>query len=90
MTTERVLFTGRWLGIKEVCHLATSTEMVFRPYSKEKGLHVQGVEIVPIIKYCLRPPELVLVAVYRPPVGSYVLEFPSGIAETADIEVSFL
>ena len=62
--------------------------MVFRPNLEEKNLNVQSVDIIPIIKYKDRPAEIIVTANFRPPILKYCLEFPAGLLEDNDIEVS--
>lgn len=50
------VFRSKWLGIKYVSFemngkTITNYEMVFRPNYENKGLDVQSVDIIPIIKY---------------------------------------
>ena len=61
-------------------------EAVYRTTTKNRGFGIDGVEVIPLIKYKDQPPELVMIANFRPPTNSFVLEFPSGLIEDEDFE----
>ena len=61
-------------------------EAVYRTTTKNKGFEVDGVEVIPIIKYKEQKSKLVLIANFRPPANKFVLEFPSGLLESNDFE----
>ena len=55
-------------------------ECIYRTTRKE-GCKTDGVEVIPVIKYANKKSQVVLIANYRPPVGGFCLEFPSGLVE---------
>jgi hypothetical protein len=59
-------------------------EKVFRTTTKEG--QVDGVDIIPIIKYQGRKSQLLMIVEFRPPLHGFTLEFPTGMAEDADYE----
>ena len=60
-------------------------EMVERTTRKE-GLEYDGVDVIAIIKHKEQYNQLVLIANYRPPVDSFVLEFPAGLMDDKDLK----
>ena len=56
-------------------------EAVYRTTTKNKGFGIDGVQVIPLMKYKDRPSELVMIANFRPPVNNFTLEFPSGLLE---------
>ena len=60
-------------------------EMIERT-TKKSTFSCDGVEIIPILKRKNMKDHLVLIANYRPPVDQFVLEFPSGLLDTDNIE----
>ncbi len=48
-------------------------EAVYRTTTKEKNLAIDGVEVIPIIKYKDAQDQIVLIANFRPPVGKFCL-----------------
>ena len=55
-------------------------EKIFRVTSKE-GV-VDGVDILPIIRYKNKQPEVVMIVELRPPVQAYTLAFPTGMTHS--------
>lgn len=52
-------------------------EKVFRTTSKEG--QIDGVDIIPIVRYKEKKPELLMIVEFRPPVHGFTLEFPTGM-----------
>lgn len=53
---EEVIFESKWLGLKYTTYsvgdkVIPNYETVYRTTTKNKGLKIDGVEVVPIIKY---------------------------------------
>ena len=83
---EEKAFEGKWIGLKYVTFsvgdkVIPNYEAVYRT-TRKNNVHVDGVEVVPIIKYKDRPSELIVIANFRPPIGKFSLEFPSGLVES--------
>eukprot|EP00744_Colponema_vietnamica_P008161 GILI01011664.1.p1 GENE.GILI01011664.1~~GILI01011664.1.p1 ORF type:complete len:226 (+),score=68.97 GILI01011664.1:65-742(+) len=74
--------SGKWLKMGTVDYSykdgVKSYEVVER--TTRRG-EVDGVEIIPLFKTASAPPQLVLIANYRPPIDQYVLEFPAGLID---------
>ena len=89
---RRDAFRSKWLGVKYVDYeiggrRINNYEMVFRSTTEDKNLDIDGVDIIPIIKYKEKPSQLLLIANFRPPAGKFVLEFPAGLLDHESIEV---
>lgn len=64
--------------------------MVFRTTTESKGYEIDGVDIIPILKYKNAPSKLLLIANFRPPVGKFVLEFPAGLMDKGTLKVAIV
>lgn len=64
--------------------------MVFRPTTEKGGYEIDGVDVIPIIKYKEKPSQILLIANYRPPANKFVLEFPAGLMDKGSLEVSMI
>lgn len=51
----------------------TNYEMVFRPTTEKGGYDIDGVDVIPVIKYKEKPSQILLIANYRPPANKYIL-----------------
>ena len=83
--------SGNWLVFKTISlEISDKTikdyEYVDRPANKKLNA-VDGVSMVPLITSSqYEGKKLVLVATYRPPIKSFILEFPGGIVESDSLE----
>ncbi len=62
----------------------TNYEKIFRTTQKE-GV-IDGIDIIPIIKYKSGKSEIVMIMEFRPPVRGYTLEFPTGMTNDSNYE----
>jgi len=90
-TTRKIktIYCGNWLCYYSLECQEESTGIVFKDYeclkrtTKKKSLEYDALTIVPFFKCSDNSKKKVLlIAEYRPPVQSFVLEFPAGLAET--------
>ena len=84
---EEEIYRGKWIGMKHISYsIGDSTvnnyQSVFRTTSKAGQL--DGVDIIPIIKYKERISEIVMIVEFRAPTKGFTLEFPTGMAEGKD------
>lgn len=75
---EQEIFEGKWLGIKYQTYsigdrVVPKYETVYRTTTKKSGRAIDGVEVIPVIKYKENKSEVVLIANFRPPVNKFVL-----------------
>lgn len=86
------MFEGKWLGLKYTNYSigdrqVPNYETVYRTTTKKSGRSIDGVEVIPVIKYQNQAKaQVVLIANFRPPVNKFVLEFPSGLLEDENYE----
>ena len=86
---EEKAFEGKWIGLKYVTFsvgqkVIPNYEAVYRTTRKE-NTPFDGVEVLPIIKYKDQPSELIMIANFRPPIGKFSLEFPSGLMDEGSV-----
>lgn len=84
-----IIFEGKWLNFSHVTYTSGDSiipnyQSINRTRPKEKNIDIDGVDIIPIIKYQNKPPEIVMILNFRVPIKSYCLEFPTGLAEDND------
>lgn len=85
------IYCGKWFCYYSLEFTDPSTGVVFKDIecikrtTKKKALEYDALTIVPTIKYSTQKKrKVLLIAEFRPPVQSFVLEFPAGLAETED------
>lgn len=83
---EETIHEAKWLGLKYTTYsigqrIVPNYQTVYRTTTKKSGRDIDGVEVIPIIKYADKSkcPEVVFIANFRPPTNGFVLEFPSGL-----------
>jgi len=86
---KTTLFSGKWLRLCAIDYTIGSKtiknyESMERTTRKEKD-EIDGVSIIGIIRFAsTKKKQVILIAQFRPPQDSFVLEFPAGLLETKD------
>ena len=86
----RAPYKGKWLHFMEMDLVAPSGkkftwEYVKRPNAEEGVIKANGATIIPISKQ--KPHKVIVEAIYRYPIGKYILELPSGLIDPGDKSV---
>lgn len=76
----QILHSGKWIQLNM---LSPSLEYVSR-LSKKSFLPYDGLTVLPLLFNENEKTKIILIAQYRPPVNSFVLELPAGLAESTD------
>lgn len=84
--SKKIIYCGTWIclyAIEESNMLALKNYECLKRTTKKKNLDYDALTILPIIKSKeLNTRKVLLIAEYRPPVQSFVLELPAGLAES--------
>ncbi|CAI2188935.1 11528_t:CDS:2 [Funneliformis geosporum] len=83
------LGNGHWLELQEIEYIDPSTKITRKwEVCKRKGStatkdkkSIDAVDIHAIIREANKPPQIILVIQFRPPIGRYCIEFPSGLID---------
>nr|KAF6501679.1 nudix hydrolase 5 [Molossus molossus] len=79
--SEELIAEGKWVKFEKTTYMdptgkTRTWETVKR--ATRKGQSADGVTIIPVLQRTLHYECIVLVKQFRPPMGSYCLEFPAG------------
>nr|XP_023420438.1 ADP-sugar pyrophosphatase isoform X2 [Cavia porcellus] len=82
--SEELISEGNWVKLEKTTYMdptgkTRTWETVKR--TTRKGQSADGVAIIPVLQRTLHYECIVLVKQFRPPVGSYCLEFPAGLID---------
>ncbi|KAG9302848.1 hypothetical protein G9A89_009625 [Geosiphon pyriformis] len=92
--TFRSLGTGKWLELEEICYTDPKAnvkrlwEVCRRKKttieSKTRVENIDAIDVHAIIRSPELPPTIILVIQYRPALGQYTVEFPSGLIDSGE------
>nr|KAF6501682.1 nudix hydrolase 5 [Molossus molossus] len=82
--SEELIAEGKWVKFEKTTYMdptgkTRTWETVKR--ATRKGQSADGVTIIPVLQRTLHYECIVLVKQFRPPMGSYCLEFPAGLID---------
>ncbi|CAG8521612.1 21999_t:CDS:2 [Rhizophagus irregularis] len=82
------LGNGSWLELQEIEYIDPNTKAIRKwelckrkNCTTENKKNVDAIDIHAIIREVNKPPQIILVIQFRPPVGRYCIEFPSGLID---------
>ena len=88
---QKTIYCGKWMCFYTVDYY-NDKGVIFKDYeclkrtTKKNHLSYDALTIIPILKYKDHlKKKILLIAEYRPPVQSFVLEFPAGLAESENV-----
>lgn len=89
---DEVLATGKWVKLEKTTYMDPSgrvrTWETAKRTTRPRNTDADGVGIIAILRRTLHKDCVVMVKQFRPPMGSYTLEFPAGLIdndETAEM-----
>ncbi|XP_055009641.1 ADP-sugar pyrophosphatase isoform X2 [Boleophthalmus pectinirostris] len=89
---EEVIASGKWVKLEKTTYVDpvgnTRIWETVKRTTRQLGTQADGVGIIALLKRTLHKDCVVMVKQFRPPMGSYSLEFPAGLideGETAEV-----
>uniref|UniRef100_A0A6I8PGF0 ADP-sugar pyrophosphatase n=1 Tax=Ornithorhynchus anatinus TaxID=9258 RepID=A0A6I8PGF0_ORNAN len=83
--TEELISEGKWVKLEQTTYVdptgKTRTWETVKRTTRKEGLSADGVAIIPVLQRTLHYECIVLVKQFRPPMGTYCLEFPAGLID---------
>ncbi|OZJ02057.1 hypothetical protein BZG36_04963 [Bifiguratus adelaidae] len=84
---SKPLGAGRWLALEETTFSGKQGATGTRTWEGLTSLAPVAVDIQAILKHPDKPHRIVLVVQYRPALGAYTIEFPSGLIDAGELPI---
>ncbi|EGR30586.1 nudix family protein, putative [Ichthyophthirius multifiliis] len=81
---------GNWLKLSTITYKNENGQTIpdwetVERTTRKPGQLIDGVEVIPIVRYKNKQNKILLIANFRPPVNGYVIEFPAGLLDSNNL-----